>query len=66
MLDDRVIHAWCAAFLHGIAPAAPSGVGPETYFLKPGYRSRDVPEYAVGDSSETTRRRPPARSAQPR
>jgi len=54
VLDDRVIQAWWAAFLHGLGTATPSGVGPETYFLKPGYQSRALPEYAVGDGSETT------------
>jgi hypothetical protein len=54
VLEAHAIQAWWAAFLHSIDAAIPSGVGPDTYFLKPGYRSRDVPEYCVGDGSETT------------
>jgi hypothetical protein len=54
VLEDRVIQAWWAAFLRSIDTATPSRIGPETYFVKPGYRSRDVPEPSLGGGSETT------------
>ncbi len=44
-----MIQTCYAAFLRGVGEGEPTG-GAEAYFLKPGYRSRERPEYFVDDT----------------
>jgi hypothetical protein len=44
-----MIDTWYAALLGSIGKRAAAG-GPETYFLKPGYRSRDRAEYFLDEA----------------
>ena len=46
-----MIQTWYAALLASIAAPAPAG-GPERYFVKPGYQSRESPTYFVDELPE--------------
>ncbi len=47
MIEPATIETWYAAFVRSVGRPPPGD--PQTYFLKPGYRSRERPEYFVDD-----------------
>jgi len=48
MIDAAAVGTWYSGFVGSVAGPAVAAT-PETYFLKPGYRSRERPEYFVDD-----------------